>query len=237
MAQLLTTSAMASLLAFALVSCTSDPASSTSTATVDDVSSKLVSDLNIIAPQSDSVRNAFHRHGIDNPAALWTLAAELETTLTAEQKARLLSMQPPTPHGEFPDSMGMRDGCRGDSSHPGRPGMGPHPDGPPSQAMLDSEFAAMTRALGLSESQQGAMKDLFESQRAAMDSLMEKIKAGTIDPATAHDAMDQLHQDRDTALAAILDSTQLEIFKIHEALMMRMGPPGGPGHGPGPHRR
>jgi hypothetical protein len=227
----------AALLLFGLGACNSSPASNDTTDLTTDMSSKIVTDLALSTDQATTVRTLFGRHNPGNPGELWTIAAELAKTLTAEQKAQLLAMRPPldSARGEMPGD--MEGGCHHDSAGPPA---GPHrgpggpggPGGPPpelSQSARDSMFAAMVAALGLTETQQQSMKDLFDTEKAAMDSQKAKIDAGELTPEQARAAMDALRKQHETALAAILTADQLEIAKIHDALMARAhGGPGGP---------
>lgn len=253
--------------------------------------------------------NGERRHGRGAPGELWQKAAELQKTLTAEQKAQLLAAPNPAMHGmrgnhpDGPPMMGKRghdpmaalnlsddqksaiDAIREsyktkfeslgerrrsgaitdeqfrtqaealhtsmknevdakltsdqkatlekmhlDGPH-GGPGMrGDRPDGPP-PGIRDRGSApdgdAMAAALGLSAEQKTAVQALFEKHHTEIQALMEKFRSDKTDPQSMHSQMETLRQQHLAALDQILDDRQMEIVKIHDALMHKGGHRGG----------
>jgi hypothetical protein len=149
------------------------------------------------------------------------MAAELQKTLTPEQKQILFSGGENYTDGEIERHDDLDDddldtnGC-----HAGYPMDGFRHI--PTAEMMAADSAAMVETLGLTAEQIAALYNLKVEQRAAMDSLKSKFDAGTIDRATLATELTALRAARDAALATILDATELEIVKIHEALIAHL---------------
>ncbi len=198
----------------------------------DETATKLSSQLSLPMSTTDSLRDALSHHGGGNPAPLWQMAADLQKTLTPEQKQILFNGEKENTKGEIEkhDSLDNdngeiehHDGLDDDNDSDGG---GCHAGYPmdgfrhlPTAEMLAADSAAMANVLGLTVEQQAALYNLRVEQRAAMDSLETKFKAGEIDRATFATELAALRATRDAALSTILDATQLEIVKIHQALV------------------
>lgn len=107
------------------------------------------------------------------------------------------------------------------------------------EARRAQERAAMIEALGLSDGQVAALDALLEAQMAERDALFEQFLAETITCEALQTALAALKEAGDAALQDILDETQWEIKRIHDALAGRMRSPGGqrgPGGGGPGHR-
>lgn len=197
----------------------SDPSDSDA---ADETAAKLSSQLSLSTNITDSLRDALHLHGGGNPAPLWAMAAELQKTLTPEQKQILFSGGENYTDGEIERHDGLDDDDDLDTNgcHAGYPMDGFRHI--PTAEMMAADSAAMVETLGLTAEQIAALYNLKVEQRAAMDSLKSKFDAGTIDRATLATELTALRAARDAALATILDATELEIVKIHEALIAHL---------------
>ncbi|MEP7218649.1 MAG: hypothetical protein ABI876_07010 [Bacteroidota bacterium] len=214
----------AMLLAFSLVACNSSLNSPDTTTTADasKTAAEIASDISLTTTATDSLGNALNCHMNGNPSQLWDLAVKLQGTLTDSQKLVLFSRAESRIDSmtENPDSMKC-------GRHDGDPRHGLQRI--PANDMRGNDSAAMGTALGLTDAQQTALYSLRVQQHAQVDSLEALLKAGTIDQATFRAEMDKLRAARDAALATILDAKQLEILKIHDALVVRLHGPGGHG--------
>jgi|GEM_PF-5475009 len=106
------------LMAVAFTACDSDLTSpdTTTTPSGTDAAVEIAKELSLPGATGDSLRNAIDRHMQGDPSQLWKLAAELQKSLTEEQKRILFS------HGDA-----VRDSLR---RHPCPDSLRPH-DGPP----------------------------------------------------------------------------------------------------------
>ena len=143
---------------------------------------------------------------------------EIDAVLTAGQKAQLDTMR----------TEGR--GGRGHGGPGGEKGMGDKPFGPrtPADAAAHetAEREAMATALGLSDAQKSSVEKLFAAHRTEAGALMEKLKADGVDREAARTQMQALREKHMAALAAVLNATQMEIVKIHDAIGHHRG-----GHG------
>ncbi|MCH8030849.1 MAG: hypothetical protein IIB09_03410 [Bacteroidetes bacterium] len=166
--------------------------------------SNLRQELNLTAAQVELFEKSIASG--PQPGALWSLAAELEPTLTDAQKALLFTR--PERDGQRPQRGGQR---------------------PDFDVMHEAEQQARDRVLGLSDQQSRQLDDIHEQRRAereqAHEQMMEQMRrnlGGRPEPGELPNEM-----------AAILTPDQQEIVKVFHALRGRLhGSRGGRGqHG------
>ena len=165
--------------------------------------SRLTQDLNLTASQAELFQKSMASG--PQPGARWSLAAELEPTLSDAQKA-LLFTRPERPQ------RGLQ-----------RPGAGER---------HAAERQARDRVLGLSDQQSRQMDELREQHEAEREQAMEQMRrnlGGLPRPSGERPEPGELPSE----VAAILTRDQQETVKVFQALRMRMhGPPMGGGRGP-----
>jgi hypothetical protein len=152
-----------------------------------------------------------------------SMRSEVESVLTVEQKAKMEEMR--KSHEGM--DRGMRGG-RGEGMDRGMRGED-RPIGPPGRPGFDpaQERDAMATALGLTADQKSAIEKLMIAHRAEVEAAMKNSNGNREEMRGTMEAMRTKHQ---AAFAAILNPTQLEIVKIHDALMRH-------GAGCGPHMK
>lgn len=164
----------------------------------------LTQELNLTASQAALFEKSLQAG--PQPGVLWSLAAELEPTLTDAQKALLFTR--PERDGQRPQRGGQR---------------------PDFDVMHEAEQQARDRVLGLSDQQSRQLDDIHEQRRAereqAHEQMMEQMRrnlGGRPEPGELPNEM-----------AAILTPDQQEIVKVFHALRGRLhGSRGGRGqHG------
>lgn len=166
----------------------------------------------------------------------WKMAAELQKTLTPEQKAELFAKLPKN-QDDFPPFMGGPGGRRGGM------GRGPEPGFPmggralqgiltkeqatalrqkfasemPGAQMRQQMMQEMADALNLTARQKADLENLHEDLQTKMMALHEK--QGNGDRKAERDEMENIHNTFREAHDQILTAQQKEIVKIHQVLM------------------
>jgi len=90
------------------------------------------------------------------------------------------------------------------------------------QAFQDSSKAVMVEVLGLTAEQLTAFDQIKDDTKTAMEALREQLSNGDIDLDAFREAATVLHGDASSKLEALFTDEQIEIFKIHKALKLRM---------------
>ncbi len=146
------------------------------------------------------------------------MKAEIEALLTEEQKAELEQMKA--------DFEAKRDERREER-----------------QAYKDSSKQVMIEILDMTGDQVASFESVVSEKRESMQALVDQLKNGEIDRTAFREAAKLLFESRSEKMEAIFNDTQLEIIKIHKALLIRMkknhGKKGGKfgGHGGGQGQR
>ena len=150
--------------------------------------------LQLTESQSEEINAVLAKRGENEPGTLWYVAAELQSTLTDDQKTEL-----------FENMQEAREGTRAQGQR-GRAarfrGQGEH---------FEDLFA------DLSDEQKAELKTLREAQREKMKALVEQRREGTLDETSMKEAAEQLRSEMEEQLAGILTDEQLAAFKEAQA--------------------
>lgn len=171
----------------------------------------------------------------DRAALSWRLAADLQSTLTKEQKVQLFERMERV-KGHHKDAIGSGGPLMG-ARQAGR-GAGITPLGPvgnvltqeqkqalmqkyhaemPGNQMREAHQRAMAEALNLTARQQEQLAALRAETQNKMQALRENAKSGN--RFANRTAMQQIMEEAEAAHARILTPQQLETVKIHRAMV------------------
>lgn len=170
-------------------------------------SATLSEQLGLTNDQQQTLRTTFAQYESRDPGTLWRVAANLQATLTDEQKERLLSQdgafRGPNGPGQGFRSNGPRQGFRGRRGGPrGGPGMGGRGMGSrpfPSGGLL---FDVLTDA------QKAQFEELHATFRAQVQPLVETRRDGTLSPADFRTQVSVLHDELRASVDALLTEEQ-----------------------------
>ncbi|MFK7845618.1 MAG: hypothetical protein AB8G77_09970 [Rhodothermales bacterium] len=156
--------------------------------------STLTDQLQLTEKQANEIDELIAKRGENEPGTLWYVAAELQNTLTAQQKDELLA--------SIETKMAERKAAIKEagekSDRKGRFQRG----------------EAFENVVGdLTDEQKTALKTLRESQREEMKALVAKRREGSLDETAMKEAVSQLRESMEAELANILTEEQLAAMK------------------------
>lgn len=161
-------------------------ADGTSSVTTPPTVANLTDQLQLTAAQTASLEELMAKQGENNPGTLWYMAAELQSTLTAEQKTDLIAeVQPRTRRQRTTD--GVRPQRRFRNGRENAP------------AFLED----------LTDEQQAQIEALRDSNREAMKALVEQRRAGALSEEEMEAAVQNLRESMQTSLSTVLTEDQL----------------------------
>lgn len=159
--------------------------------------STLADNLQLTANQTEKVNEIIAKRGENEPGTLWYLAAELQETMTTEQKTALFekietARENRTANRGDGDGDGVqrRRGLRGNRARGG-------------------ESRAFGNIDGLTDEQQEALQTLREAQREKIQALREQRKEGELDSEAFKTALQTVREEAEAELATILTDEQL----------------------------
>lgn len=188
---------------------------------LDDYASTLNDELGLTNDQYQTLRNTMARYEDREPGALWRVAADLQETLTDEQKERLLSFN--GPFGGPNQGQGFRQGQRGGPhGGPGSPGMGSPGMGGPGmrgQGMQQGPGAGALFDL-LTDEQKAQIEELHTAFRAEVEPLHDALREGTLSREDFRTQVQALHEELKAAVEALLtDEQKAELERLREERM------------------
>ena len=193
------------LLAFTFAACDSDPSAlvdeEATSAELTDLAARLSTDLNLSTQQAEAINSLVAVSGDERPEPghLWTVAAELQKTLTDEQKATLFeTVEQRT--AEFAEGMRGRRFNR---------------DGQGRRFNQDGQSRRFNRQgekglgfLNLTSEQQEQMKALREANREEMQALMEARQDGSLPQDDLREQAKALREAHQEEMQALLTDEQ-----------------------------
>ncbi len=198
------------LLGVALAACDSqspvENEADTTEQAVAELTSELSQDLSLSGSQQQALQGAVdrNRHRMHEPGFLWTLAAELQATLSDEQKQRLFDLAAQRADG------GPGMGRPGGPGHGGPGGLGPgNRPGHGGPGHGDAERApCFTLDDVLTDAQQAAIEEIRERYRAQIEPLLEARRNETITPEEFRAQMEALRAAMQAEIDALLTDEQ-----------------------------
>ncbi len=175
------------------------------------LSSFLTDELALTAAQQDDVNTSFARHGERGdrtPGYMWTVAADLQATLTDEQKEELFNGT-----DDFERGLSFR-GLLGFPGSGGFYGLGGFMGGSRRHGI-----SSMDSVLNLTDEQQTAFQEIHTRYREQFKALADELKAGSL---TEDELLTQLLALRDAKQAEILDlltdeqEAALEVYRTEK---------------------
>jgi len=188
-----------------------------------------------LLPALVAAQNTRQEMHADRVALSWRLAADLQSTLTKEQKAQLFERMERT-KGRHQDALGLGDPFM-NARRAGR-GIGTNPLGPignvltedqkqslmqkyraemPGSQMREVHQRAMAEALNLTARQQEQLTTLRAETQSKIQALRDNSKSSN--RSTNRTAMQQIMEESEATHARILTPQQLETVKIHRAMV------------------
>ena len=179
-------------------------------ASLDATVTSIAMDLGFSADETAALSASFAKFSNDDAAAmrepgfLWRVAAELQATLTEEQKARLFERleRAGEQRRQGPQAGGMQMRRPGQDG-PGGPGMGAQqgPGGP------DGQRAGGIERLDLSDEQQEAIKAIRESYKPQIEAILAERE--NLTRAEIKEQLDALREEIRGEVEAVLTAEQL----------------------------
>lgn len=162
---------------------------SQSTAVAPSVSS-LTDQLQLTQAQAGDIEELIAKRGENEPGTLWYVAAELQNTLTAQQKEELFA----SIASKMAERKEGRTGERG-------------------QGRFQRKQAFENIVGDLTDDQKAALETLHETHRDEMKSLVAKRRDGSLDEAAMKEAAAVLRESMESELSTILTDEQLASIK------------------------
>ena len=204
------------LFAFAFAACDSSPSAiadeEATSAELSDLAARLSTDLGLSTEQAQEINSLFAVSGDEKPEPghLWTVAAELQKTLTDEQKATLFeNVEQRTAE--------MAEGIKGRRFNWGEQGRRRHfqqgEQGNARRLQRKGEPRANVLFDFLTTEQQEQMKALREANREAMKALMEARQDGSLSPEDFREQAKALREKGHEQMQALLTDEQKATFE------------------------
>ncbi len=156
--------------------------------------SNLTDQLQLTQAQAEDIDELIVKHGENEPGTLWYVAAELQNTLTAQQKEELLASieTKMTERRAAAKDAGAKEGRRG---------------------RFQRGEAFENTIEDLTDDQKAALNTLRETQREEMKALVTKRRDGSLDETAMKEAALQLRESMEAELSNILTDDQLAAMK------------------------
>ncbi len=158
----------------------------------------LADNLDLTGSQAEKINDVVAKHGENEPGTLWYVAAELQQTMTEDQKAALFA--------KIEEAREARKEAMGTSG-----------EGQRQRGLKGRRIGQGATGLGviedLTDEQKEAMKALREAQREKVDALRTQRKNGELDEEAFKAALTTIREEAEAELSNILTDEQLEAMQ------------------------
>ncbi len=193
---------------FAFTACDSSNAlMENETAAVTTGVSTLTDELQLTGNQAERVNEIIAKRGEDEPGTLWYLAADLQETLSDEQKAVMFEKIEAAREARMENRTADRDGTKGAQRQRGLRG----------NRFGKGNGEGFGNIEGLTDEQKESLKVFREAQREKMEALRAQRKADELDEEAFKAALQAMREEAETELATILTAEQLEAMQAARA--------------------
>ena len=192
------------LLLLGLSACDAFINDETSDSELAQLSTSITDELSVSSERASEIESAFTRHkdGEREPGHLWTIAAELQQTLTDEEKAKLLENTQ-----EYEKGLSFK-GLLGFPGAGGFYGLGGFKGGSGRHGLSGRDSV-----LNLTDEQQEAIRDIHQASRESMRALREEYEAGTITEDELVARLFELFAQKKAETEAILTNEQVQALE------------------------
>ncbi|MEM8485228.1 MAG: hypothetical protein AAF564_06740 [Bacteroidota bacterium] len=196
------------LMLFAFTACDSSNAlMENETAAVTPGISTLADNLQLTSNQTEQVNEVLAKRGEDEPGTLWYVAAELQQTLSTDQKTALFEKIEDARESRQEKRSGLRSNNNGEQRQRGLRG----------KRFGRGGGDAFGNIEGLTDEQKASMKALRETQREELTALRTQRKEGELDEEGFKAALEAMREAAEAELATILTAEQLEAMQAARA--------------------
>ena len=159
---------------------------SDTSSSLDVPSAAIIDELGLSGEEAQEIVDVMRQFDSNEPGRLWYVSAELQKTLSVEQKEALISSSE--------EVAKARKEARGEER---------------GNRMAKARGAFNEMISGLTEEQKEQLNALREEQRESVRALMEQRRNGSLDEAEAKAQIEQIREQASTKLAEILTEDQL----------------------------